>query len=192
MALNDSLSALTASYGELKERYQHLQKREEEREEERKRREKEGVKEREELTKRTREVEAGKADIERLTRELNAMKKDKGEEVSRRREEEREERVKEGKMKGLIGENERLRKRVDALEGVAKAEDLQVATAEEVGKLRKERARLLVQRGEMVAAFKKQMKLIDTLKRQKMHLEAAKLLHFTEQEFTQALDMSEV
>ena len=91
-------------------------------------------------------------------------------------------------MKAVAGENERLRKRVEALEGVAKVDDAQAASAEEVARLRKERARLLAQRGEMVAAFKKQMKLVDVLKRQKMHLEAAKLLQFTEQEFTQAID----
>lgn len=37
-------------------------------------------------------------------------------------------------------------------------------------------------------AFRKQMKLIDVLKRQKMHLEAAKMLQFAEQDFLNALD----
>ena len=45
------------------------------------------------------------------------------------------------------------------------------------------------QRMELLNAFKKQAKLIDVLKRQKMHVEAAKLLSFTEDEFMKTLDM---
>ncbi|KAA8595609.1 hypothetical protein FQN60_010900 [Etheostoma spectabile] len=44
------------------------------------------------------------------------------------------------------------------------------------------------QKAELIVGFKKQLKLIDILKRQKMHLEAAKLLSFTEDEFMKALD----
>ncbi|KAG7483065.1 hypothetical protein JOB18_038332 [Solea senegalensis] len=43
------------------------------------------------------------------------------------------------------------------------------------------------QKADLIVGFKKQLRLIDLLKKQKLHLEAAKLLSFTEDEFTKAL-----
>ena len=196
MALNDSLQRLTVSYNELKQRYATERKRDDDREEERRRREREAAKDREERDRLRRELDVSKAEKLRLQDELNAARKDRQAADSRRREEEKQDKTRDGRLKSLIAENDRLKKRIDALEGTAggaaggrgAAEEKEAAGAgEDTVRLRRDRSRLLSQRAEMIAAFRKQQKLIDVLKRQKLHLEASRLLQFTEEQFTHSI-----
>ena len=56
-------------------------------------------------------------------------------------------------------------------------------------KMISEMRRLEKQRNELLNAFRKQLKLINVLKRQKLHIESAKLLNYTEAEFSKTLEL---
>jgi hypothetical protein len=45
------------------------------------------------------------------------------------------------------------------------------------------------QKADLISAVRKQARLIDVLKRQKVHLEASRLLDFTEQEFLKVVEV---
>jgi chromosome segregation ATPase len=70
----------------------------------------------------------------------------------------------------------------------ANSKDTNEQERRRVDQLTSDNKRLEKQKSELIQAFKKQMKLIDILKRQKMHLEAAKMLQFTEDEFIKVLE----
>ena len=78
--------------------------------------------------------------------------------------------------------------------GEARVQAREVAAAhrKEIGELTAANKRLERQKNDLMAAFKKQIKLIDLLKRQKLHLEAAQSLSFTEAEFAKILSLGDL
>jgi len=97
--------------------------------------------------------------------------------------------AKESRVNRLIEDCERYRSTVKDLKSV----DTEQASQgrREVNQLLTENRKLERQRNELVASFKKQMKLIDILKKQRTHLEAARVLSFTEDEFVRVLDLGD-
>jgi hypothetical protein len=68
------------------------------------------------------------------------------------------------------------------------SKDLNDQEKRRIEQLQSDNKRLQKQKTELIQAFKKQLKLIDILKKQKMHLEATKILQFSEEEFMNALE----
>ncbi|XP_033971993.1 testis-expressed protein 9 [Trematomus bernacchii] len=92
----------------------------------------------------------------------------------------------EVRLNRALEEGERLKTQLNKMKQTSKDKISEEHQSKE--HLLAENKMLKKQKAELIVGFKKQLKLIDILKRQKMHFEAAKLLSFTEQEFMKALD----
>lgn len=94
---------------------------------------------------------------------------------------------KDSRINKLQEEIDKMKLNVRTNKQTSKEVDNAVEKAQE--RLIQENKKLERQRNELLQAFKKQMKLVDVLKRQKTHLEAARLLQFTEEEFVGAIEL---
>eukprot|EP00659_Diplonema_papillatum_P004119 gene4119-6409_t len=96
--------------------------------------------------------------------------------------------TKDTRLQRSLEEIEKLKQEVKSLQ--SKQKESKDGHGEVLVKLQAENRRLSSQKQELLIGFKKQAKLIDILRRQKMHIEAAKLLSFTEEEFIKTLDIA--
>jgi len=137
------------------------------------------------ITKRGFEL-PGSDSIEVLQQEVSVLKKDVATYERMTKQSEENNKNKEGQLKRALDTIARLKSQLQEAQ-----QQLQNTAAGEVARTEalENRVKLLEkQRSELVDGFRKQMKLIDVLKRQKVHLEAARLLAFTEEEFMKALE----
>ncbi|XP_070536820.1 testis-expressed protein 9-like [Ptychodera flava] len=94
--------------------------------------------------------------------------------------------AKEVRLNRALEEIEKLKSQLSKAKQTSK--DSTDQDRKRIEQLQAENKRLDKQKSELMTGFKKQLKLIDILKRQKMHIEAAKMLSFTEEEFVKALE----
>jgi hypothetical protein len=142
------------------------------------------------------EQERGKKKLAELDRKLEEAMREKSEVVKereqldvRRRKLEAELVSKDARVNRLAEECERYKTAAKDLSSQDK--DRAASDRRETDRLTAEVRKLERQRAELVNAFKKQMKLIDVLKRQRAHVEAARLLSFTEDEFIRILELGD-
>jgi chromosome segregation ATPase len=125
--------------------------------------------------------------VKQLTREIAGYKREASKTASARDQSVQQSKTLEVKLNRALFDVEKYKAQVSTLKknssGTSKEGE------RELKRVQLENKRLKQQKKELLTAFKKQFKLIDILKRQKMHIEAAKLLSFTEEEFVKALEL---
>lgn len=95
-------------------------------------------------------------------------------------------RARDVRLHRALEDVEKLKEQLAAERG--KKRDEGAGNRQELDKLEAVNRRLKRQQQELISAFQKQIKLVDVLKKQKVHLEAAKMLSFSEDMFMQSLD----
>lgn len=125
--------------------------------------------------------------------EAATMRRDVVGHEKRRKELEADAKARDFKLNRCLSEMERLKEQLARVKstggGGGGAND---QTQKDLSSLRIVNKKLLQQRADLLAGFKKQQKLIEVLKKQKLHMELAKMLHFTEEEFAKSLEMGEI
>lgn len=124
-----------------------------------------------------------------LERERSDLSKEKDQLEVRLRKSDADISSKEARINRLTEECEKYK--VNFKEASNQDRDRATSERRETERLTSEVRKLERQRAELVNAFKKQMKLIEVLKRQRAHMEAARVLSFTEDEFIRILELGE-
>ena len=97
----------------------------------------------------------------------------------------------DGRLARALQDLERTRQQLAEAQKQASENAASSAASQRITALEADVRMLEAQRSEFVNCIRKQNRLIDVLKRQKFHLEAAKLLQITEQDFSKVLEGDE-
>ncbi|CAF0739324.1 unnamed protein product [Didymodactylos carnosus] len=118
--------------------------------------------------------------------ELSSVKKEIDQMKRQTKKQSQEQNQSDTKLNRALEEAERYKQQLQKMQSTTK--DLTEQDKKKIEQLTNENRKLEKQRLELMNAFKRQLKLIDVLKKQKLHLEASKLLQFTEEEFVKAIE----
>jgi len=119
------------------------------------------------------QFQTAQKDLENLTKEIKHMEKERS--------------VRDTRLNHVLEELEKYKKAFKDQATNCADSELNTAHRKEILNLQHANKRLEIQKTELLAIFKKQLKLIDILKRQKLHLEAVTKLSFIEEEFNKTL-----
>lgn len=133
-------------------------------------------------------VEAGqlRSKLQAAEQQNKAMQKDLDEAIRQQKKTATKTSSLEVRLTRALEEADKLRQGLKAAK--ASSGDTSAELRGQVEELKSENKKLVGQKEELLAAFRKQMQLIDVLKRQKLHIEAARVLQFSEDEFVKALE----
>ena len=123
---------------------------------------------------------------ESLDTQLNATQKELDQMKRSQKKQESSQSATEVRLNRALEDMEKMKMQLQKAKSETK--ESSVGEKKKYDQLLAENKRLEKQKAELLAGFKKQLKLIDVLKRQRMHIEAAKLLAFSEDEFVKAME----
>lgn len=129
-----------------------------------------------------------KVKLEDSERQIQTLRRDLLEANKKAKDNESERNARDVRLNRALEEVEKYKALLENEKSAAR--DGNNSSRKDVEKMQASIRKLERQKGELIGAFKKQMKLIDILKRQKIHMEASKLLSFTEDEFAKILEVT--
>ena len=141
-----------------------------------------------EISKLKQALEEAKNQVQNFKSECASWKKDAEDNLKEAQAAHKSNSQTEVKLKRVNEEVEKLKLALEAEK--RRAKEVVDAMKEKVAFLEASNKNAEKQKQELIAGFKKQMKLIDVLKRQKLHLEGAKLLQISEEEFLKVVDLT--
>lgn len=138
------------------------------------------------LQKETRAKESAEAEAERLRQEVSKLRQEAESAKRGARSAESETKTRDVRLQRALDDAKKCKDNL-AQERSRHSEELG-GLRKEISKLENRAIKLEKQKAEVLSGFKKQLKLIDVLKRQKVHIEAARAIAFSEEEFMKTLD----